>query len=295
MTDQDSMKRHLLGRASPEERVDFENTYLADPGMFEELVEAENDLIDAYARGQLSETERQEFERRYLSSEKRRARVQYAAALAELSREGQSALPFERSGFFERWGLPFRQHRVSLQWALSLGVVAIVLAVGWVKVSHDRAMLARVTKPSVRPAEQALPQSGKGAQSGGNALGEDLAQNAAPPLEEFTVRLIPGVVRSTGAESKAFPPPKTPWVRLRLALDSDDHGPFTVSVETAEGRLVQRVEGLTSRTLSRKQVVDVRISSHLIPSGDYIVRLSEKTEDGSNEELDSYTFRVSAK
>jgi hypothetical protein len=40
MSDQGIMKRYLLGRASPEERVDMENAYLADPTFFEELTEA---------------------------------------------------------------------------------------------------------------------------------------------------------------------------------------------------------------------------------------------------------------
>jgi|SRR5579872_226490 len=291
MSDREAIRRYLLGTAPPEERSALENRYLSDASLFEELTEAENDLIDAYVRGKLSGADRQEFERRYLSSPRGQTKVQFAGALAAVAREGQSAEPFERPRFFERWSLFSRQRRVSLQWALSLGVVAIVLAVGWVKISHDRAMQSNLSKP----AEQALPPAIKVAPSEGNSPVEDLAQYSVPPLQEFTVELTPGLVRGSGAKSKAFPRPNTPWVRLRLALEGDDHGPFTASVETVDGRLVQRIEGLARRSLSRKQVVDVRVSSHLIPEGDYIVELTQKAADGSQEEIDSYTFRVSAR
>ena len=295
MSDREAIRRYLLGTAPPEERSALENRYLSDASLFEELTEAENDLIDAYVRGKLSGADRQEFERRYLSSPRGQTKVQFAGALAAVAREGQSAQPFERPSFFERWSLFFRQRRVSLQWALSLGVVAIVLVVGWVKISHDRAMQANLSKPPGKPAEKALPPAIKVAPSEGNSPVEDLAQNSVPPLQEFTVELAPGLVRGSGAESKAFARPNAPWVRLRLALERDDPGPFTASVETVEGRLVQRIEGLARHSLSRKQVVDARISSHLIPPGDYIVELTQKAADGSQEEIDSYAFRVSAR
>ena len=292
MSNREAIRRYLLGTAPQEERSALENRYLSDSSLFEEMTEAENDLIDAYVRGKLSITDRQEFERSYLSSERGQTKVQFASALSLVAREEQTALPLETLGFFEKFSLSFRQRGLSLRGAVSFGVIAIALAVGWVQFSHYRAMQARLPKTSSKPAEQNLPPATEPAPSTQNAPAETLAQNSAPRLQEFTVELTPGLVRSSGDESKSFPRPQAPWVRLRLTLEDDGRGPFSVSVETVEGRLVQRIDGLAGRSLSGKRVVDVRISSRLISSGDYIVRLSEKTADGSDEELDSYTFRV---
>ena len=44
------MRRYLLGSLPQDERTSLEGGYLADAGLFEELVAAENDLIDYYVR-----------------------------------------------------------------------------------------------------------------------------------------------------------------------------------------------------------------------------------------------------
>jgi hypothetical protein len=296
MSNQRLMKRYLLGRATPEERADLENEYLSNANVFEELAEAENDLIDGYVKDKLTDSDAREFERQYMSSSKGRARVQFARAFAEVSRGTRPTTSAERMSLLQRWTLPFHQARLSLQWGLALSAVAVILAFGWLGISHHRATQAGMQKPFDNQRGTHTPPARTQPLNGTSVPGTEIAQNAAPPLADYTVQLSPGLARGVGTSPKVFPFPKTQWVRFRLVLENnEDRGPFTASLETPEGQLIERVEGIRSSRPNRTQVVELRISSSLIPVGDYILRLSEKAADGSEEELDSYTFRVSSK
>lgn len=298
MSDQGTMKRYLLGKASPEERVDLENRYLSAASLFEELTEAENDLIDSYVRGKLSDFDRQEFERQYLGSPQRRTRVQFASALTEISQGSREVASVQKFSFWRSLRFLFSQSSPKLRWGLAAGAVATVLAIGWLKTTSDRSLHASLPRPSVEHSRRpqstgtVAPAPNGQVPTGGNTPGIEIAKADKPALDEFTVQLTPGISRSGGAEAKVFPAPKTPWVHFQLILDNDDHSAYAAVVETAEGGEIRRVDELKSRLLHGNKIVDVRVSSHLIRSGDYIIRLSGTSQrNGGQEEVDVYSLR----
>lgn len=74
--------RYLLGLSSSAEREHIESKYFEDDDAFQEMLTAEDDLIDAYARSELAGEERRRFEKRFVSSLRGRDRVQFARAFA---------------------------------------------------------------------------------------------------------------------------------------------------------------------------------------------------------------------
>ena len=74
--------RYLLGLSSPIEREHIESEYFADEDAFQAMLTAEDDLIDAYARGELADEERWGFEKNFVSSFGGRDRVRFAHAFA---------------------------------------------------------------------------------------------------------------------------------------------------------------------------------------------------------------------
>jgi Carboxypeptidase regulatory-like domain len=72
--------RYLLGLSSPAERQQIESEYFENEDAFEEMLTTEDDLIDAYARGELAGEERRRFEKSFLSSLRGRDQVQFARA-----------------------------------------------------------------------------------------------------------------------------------------------------------------------------------------------------------------------
>src|ERR1044072_4872304 len=77
--------RYLLGELSEEQQVEIEDRAFADKEYLASITEVENDLIDEDVRHELSETDRRNFESRFLASAERRKRVEFAKAFAHVS------------------------------------------------------------------------------------------------------------------------------------------------------------------------------------------------------------------
>lgn len=74
--------RYLLDLSSPAERERIESEYFEDDDAYQEMLITQNDLIDAYVRGELTSEERRRFEKSFMSSSRGRGRVQFAHAFA---------------------------------------------------------------------------------------------------------------------------------------------------------------------------------------------------------------------
>ncbi|HKQ77724.1 MAG TPA: hypothetical protein VJ810_28770 [Blastocatellia bacterium] len=76
--------RYLLNELSAEDQTRFEEAYLMDGSLFEQVIALEEELIEDYVKGGLSLDERNRFERHYLASAQRRARIQAAKELFQI-------------------------------------------------------------------------------------------------------------------------------------------------------------------------------------------------------------------
>src|SRR4030095_11859850 len=90
--------RYLLGDLTDDEQVEVEDRAFADHQYMERMLAVEDDLIDNYLRGSLSERERSQFEKRFLASDHRRQKIEFARALAEVS--SKSAEPADQEATF---------------------------------------------------------------------------------------------------------------------------------------------------------------------------------------------------
>ena len=113
--------RYLLGLASPAEREHVESEYFHDADAFQRMLSAEDDLIDAYARGELSDEERHRFEKRFLKSSQVKDRVQFSRAFTSAVTP-----PVETT----RWH--------SLRIAAVAAVVVIAVILSWLVIERRR-------------------------------------------------------------------------------------------------------------------------------------------------------------
>jgi anti-sigma factor RsiW len=292
-SDPNPMKRYLLGRASPEERTGFENLYFADAGMFEELVAVENDLIDAYVRGRLSNLETQQFEKYYLTSPQHWTRVEFARTLAKITCEIPHSPAEEEVPFWRHLAVPPR-----LRWVLVASAVALVASGSWL-VRQNQSLRgelqqARTTESDLRQRLATKNEDAVLGEKDQTAAGTKVAALEMPALREFTLALNPGMSRSnqTGQNVIAVPSSAS-TVRLQLNLDDDDHAAYEVVLETAEGHKIQSTGSLKSHVLSGRKAVIVRLPLRLIPTGDYVVRLNATNESQAGaEEIGVYSFRI---
>jgi len=81
-TDENKLiNRYLFGELSDKELAQIEERYFADEAFFGEILEAENSLIDSYARGYFSASERGKFEKQFLITPQRHQKVKFAQSL----------------------------------------------------------------------------------------------------------------------------------------------------------------------------------------------------------------------
>ncbi len=72
---EETCERYLLGELSEAEQEQFEEGYFADDALFERFLAFKNELLDGYARGELSEVKRARFAQHFLATASRRQQL----------------------------------------------------------------------------------------------------------------------------------------------------------------------------------------------------------------------------
>lgn len=146
--------RYLLGLSFPAEREQIESEYFEDDAVFQEMLAVEDDLIDAYARGELENEERRRFEKCFASSFRANDRVQFARAFADVAATTQAV----ETG---TWRYIF-QASAPLRIAAIAAVIVLVTVPAWFVIdrpstNEDRKLRAESAK--LGKAIQTLQQS----------------------------------------------------------------------------------------------------------------------------------------
>lgn len=303
MTREALIRQYLLGNLPADERIKLEDECFAKADAFEELVAADNDLIDSYVNGELHETEKALFERRYLTSSLRRRRVEFAGTLAHACSESKAKVRVER---FSSWkfGLnPFSRPNFPLQWASVAAALILAIAGSWLLFQNHQLRMelkeAQTAQADLSRQEAKIRQNSPKLDERDTSRSQKPPQNtviakldsAREPVLTFTVSS--GAVRGGETKQKDLViPPGISSVVLRLPISTDDYMTYEADLQTAEGLEIQSAKGLTRRKSGPQTVVTLRIPSNLLGSGDYIVVLSGTDESGKVQPVGSYAFRA---
>jgi hypothetical protein len=295
--DKTFMVRYILGQVSPEERAGFEERYQADEDLFEELVAAENDLIDAYARGELSGTDRLRFESRFLATPELRERVKFAKSLAGHISE---TAPAEAAPGWWKFITPGRP---VTRFAFSAVVLGLLLWGVWMTTSNVR---LRHELEHMAAERDKLGQQQKDFQSQLTELNaqlkrlqdspsaQEIARLAETSRPMISLALSPGLVRTDQGPNILPISPGVSTALLLLKTRDGLYSSYSVSLETPEGRQVFKRDGLQSWPAGEMTMVSVSLPSTALQRGDYVLRLTGHA-GGKSEEIDVYSFRVVAK
>jgi hypothetical protein len=122
----------LLGLSSPAEREHIESDFFEDDDAFQAMLTAEDDLIDAYARGELAGEERRTFEQRFVSSFREKDRVQFARAFASTV-SAKNKIPYKLPGTFMIVQSPRLLRTVTVA-----AMIVLVVGLAWLVIDHNR-------------------------------------------------------------------------------------------------------------------------------------------------------------
>jgi hypothetical protein len=314
------LTRYLLGDLPEEELLQVEGEFLSDDQGYERLLALENELFYDYAQNKLSPSEREQFEKRFLSSELNRKRAMIALALTRKMSEAASVETTEKSiadvepkRFWQSLKSYFIVQRAAMRGSLAaLAIVSLALiwlVIGNVRLrnefSHFRAQQAF---QEVRLQQQAQQERARA--DGLNlklerkideneTLQQELskiqAQSAgqarrAPSV--ISLVLAPSIVRDQASGMKKFYlPPGVGLLKLRLKLKEEvEYGSYQVALLTAEGAERWSQDMLQAQRTDSGRSVALLLPAGILAEGDYELRLKGYAPDGTLEETGDYYY-----
>lgn len=326
----DSIRRYLLGDLSEQEREQVELRLMSDDDLYEQLLVAEDELIDEYVSDELPVQERTRFSSHFLSVPELRQDVRFAAILRKhaLETAPQEAVARKppvpaRVSPFDRLRMLFMRPAFGVSLATAL-LAAVVLAV-WLAAQNSQLkreigqLQARQTPapgPDSELRERLASEQRRSEQLSAELLKQQelLAEESrklqvaqqVQSRQQTTVgrgqaqrggvatfvalALTPGAIRATGELEKASLSPTTREVRVRLDLSEGGYRSYHAVLRSADGREVWTARRLRA---TGAKFVQVNIPATLLTSDDYQILLSGVTPSGETQELDNYYFRVS--
>ncbi|MBV9624261.1 MAG: hypothetical protein JOZ14_09805 [Acidobacteria bacterium] len=272
------MIEYLLGQLSAEEEAALEARYMADSAFFEELLAVEDDLRDAYERGELSAPEKRAFEQRLLVSSEQVERQEFVRSLRDYVRKDSllSAARFESSvgTWKSRLRLLVTGRRILLIPVLSATFLLLISAGWWLehRTGRQPASVASLPAPKAQGSVPAQPDRGT-----------------------IALVLTPGVARGqeSGLASLLIPPGAS-WVRLELRFEAD-YSNYEAVLETPENKRIWSAGNLKPEASAGTKTISVDITSSLLQRGDYILTLYGTRRVGAPITVAEYPFRVDRK
>jgi hypothetical protein len=294
----DFMTRYLFGEVSAEERAEYEDRYLSDGDVFQELVALENEMIDRYILGDLSPSDRKRFEHSFLSHPERRETVEIARSLLAHSASTESmasrlttnvkdvpSLPGTRA---TAWAMQIAVAVVFLM--MTAGVAALLISNRTLRndVQRLQAEQTRVVREN-DALQRKVEELSADAQKSDQAI-QQLAELQRDQTVFFT--LLGDATRAPDKPSELIIPGGVSAVSLRLIMARDAHARYSVSVKTAEGDLVWRGNNIGSRPIANGgQEIAITLPSRLFPTGDYVIRITTGNEDALDN-VAGFSFRA---
>lgn len=246
---------YLLDELPEKESEQFEDECLAGEIWPPEISLAEEDLIDAYLRNDLTQERRRRFEQNYLTTEARQERVRMAAALLRRidecnARSGVTAtiapvLPRQSARFPAFWSSQSWAFRA----AAMIATIAIIGGAFWFYLSRSR------LPKSITTVNLAITISNNRAESG------QVEKVKLPPKD--------GALR----------------IHLKLPERTERARMFRVILENDSGdtKTLEIVE-------QDAQFITVVIPAEQLERGRYLLKLSERKDDGTEQPINGSAF-----
>jgi hypothetical protein len=273
------MAQYLLGQLQEEEQAELERRYLDDDTLFEELLAIEDDLRDAYARGELSGPDCEAFEQRFLAAPRQKQEQEFAQTLCQyLGETGRRAGPLAQ--LITKWKSLLRTlgtpPRIVLVPAVFVTIL-ILMAGGWWLGRRSVQPLRLPTAPTLTAAPAtAAPTTGE----------------QEPDTKTIAVVLSRGLVRGNEEDSKPLViPPGVSQVRLEARVEVD-YPRYEAALQTAESKRIWSRGDLEAQTFPGGKRILLYLSSSLLPPGDYILTVRGLPTAGNPDTVAEYAFRI---
>lgn len=315
--------RYLLGELSEPEQLALEEKYFTDPQVFDQVLEIESELVDAYARGQLSNEVRARFEQFYLNHPARAARFKFARALtARLDEIEAPATRAEQSASTASWQkrllAALRGQGPWLRFSMALATLLILLVGGWLFVRSRRQQqpgeTARIQAEQANQERRAREQQATPQQPAetppptGKLPDEEERATSTPPQTPqasptpatksappavFLALNVGGVRGADNGRTQILVIPQgTAQARLLVKLQDNSYSSYRVSLAKLGGAEIFSQINLKPRSTKAGASFVFTVPARKFTNGDYALTLSGINPDGEVDDLSKSLFRV---
>ena len=296
--------RYLLRQLPEEETERLDELSIVGDDFACRLRDVENDLVDAYASGELSGETLAGFQSSYLSSPEGREKVKFAQVLlasqglaaAAPAKDAEAATPpgaNPRHVPKQRWRL-FRLPGLTLNWALAGAACLVLAGSGYLLLERQslRSQLDQAQTERTALQQRQLELQRQLGQPAGtqHAMAETAKVSHAPKTVAF---LLLAQTRGIGPIASIAVPPGTDLAVLQLQLEFDDFPKYQAALkEPVTNQVVWRSQSLTAMSLGRNRAVSAPLPANLLKPQNYTLELTGIPANGPAELIGSYPFRI---
>jgi hypothetical protein len=294
-----TLRRYVLGGLEEDARAGVDEQLVTDPDVFEALGVVEDELIEEYLDGTGTDLDRDAFERHFLTSPQRQARLRLAKSLREYASHGMAAAPARHQpvsiGGAARW----RPAWLGLAAALALSLAGNVWLVSRPEVQPaptapgpSAPAVATLSPPQSQEDPTAMLQREREERSKAEARIAALEETLRRSRSSVSFVLAAGALRAGGSPQRIGVPRDALLVRLRLELSGDDYPSYRAVLLNDTGEEVWSASKLKAEAESGQLAVVLALTPDRLPQGDYQVKLSGLAAGRDAEAVGSYPFRV---
>lgn len=305
---------YFLGQLSESEQASLEREFFEDPAVFDRLVVAETELVDAYVRHRLSPRLEDRFEQHYLAHVHGRKRVEFADAFAkklgEIHAAPSTLSSDRRRPLWVEWRSSWRGRNQTLSVSIAAGIVLLIVS-AWL--FFDLAQLRRdlaqtqVARQLGEQREQELQRQLSSERTRATDLTNELerlrngsstapthAAGTRPPASFVSLLLT---VRGARGPDTASPPtliipPGTAQVRVQLAMGERDYPRYRLALTPVVGAAIVVRQHVKPQTTASGVRFAVTVSADRLAAGDYVLTLTGERPGGEADEVSKSLFRV---
>ena len=303
-------RRYLLGDLAEEDAARLEDDYFVDDSAFEAVQVAEDEIIDAYVRNELSAEERKQFQENLLTSTRISQRVEFAKLLAARAsgRRAQERVDTPVVQNVSWWKTGF-QPSLALRGlvfacVIVISIGSIGLVVDWFRVRDEskrlaasRAELERqnlelIADNKKRALEaQQLAEALRVKEAENAKLNEQIEQHLNKPSSTsplISILLSISGSRAGGTNQTVKLPEQPAILELKIPLEEVKFRRYSVTVKKTDERVVSGPHELKADG----KLLRLRLATTRLVPDDYIVTVSGIDAFGKTEEIEDYTFRI---
>ncbi len=310
------IRRYLFGELSEDEQAALEERYFTDQQVFDQVVEAENKLVDDYARGRLTPQSHQKFEQYYLTHPSRKERSKLAQALVtklDHAEEDHWAadFPVKTVPWWRRVLQPVPATNRALAFSVSLALLLLMLGAVWLLLQTRRLREDLVQNQSARGAqeqrERDMQQQLADERNRTKDLSDELArlrsqvresppEGPANPATRTIATLLLTALGTRRAEMRPAPtltiPTGTEQVRIQLSVRGSDYPKYNAVLQAIGGEAVFSRDGLKPKITKSGATFVLMAPARDFATGDYILTLRGVGVDGEVDDVSKSIFRV---